>query len=320
MKGIERLRTAEDLGLIRVNEPLWLHSRWRIGGVADLFIEPLRADQIARACACAEEENVALVIVGNGSNLLFSDAGLRGAVLKIGRKFSRYTVKDNVITAQAGAWVPALARTAARMGLSGLEHAAGIPGTLGGLIYMNGGSLRHSIGEIVRRVWAMDRFGNVKVMHNAECAFSYRRSIFQDADLVILQAELICQPDDPSRIRQRTLEILKERKRKFPLKLPNCGSVFSNHPELYSNFGPPGKVIEDLGLKGFAVGGVQVSQKHANFIVNLGSGKAADVFKLVSLIRAATFRRTGIYLECEVRYVDERGRLGPLHTFLDEAN
>lgn len=319
MKGIERLCTAEDLGLIRANEPLWLHSRWRIGGVADLFIEPLRADQVSRACARAEEEGVALIIVGNGSNLLFSDAGLRGAVLKIGRKFSRYTLKGNVITAQAGAWVPALARAAANRGLSGLEHAAGIPGTLGGLIYMNGGSLRHSIGEIVRRVWAIDRFGNVKVMHNAKCAFSYRRSIFQDTDLVILQAELICQPDDPSRIRRRTLEILEERKKKFPLRLPNCGSVFSNHPELYNSFGPPGKVIEDLGFKGFTVGGVQVSQKHANFIVNLGSGKAADVFKLVSLIRAATFKRTGLYLECEVRYVDERGRLGPLHTFLDEA-
>ena len=189
--------------------------------------------------------------MGNGSNLLFSDAGLRGAVLKIGRKFSRYTVKDNVITAQAGAWVPALARTAARMGLSGLEHAAGIPGTLGGLIYMNGGSLRHNIGEIVRRVWAMDHFGNVKVMHNAECAFSYRRSIFQDADLVILQAELICQPDDSSRIRQRTLEILKERKRKFPKAL---GGLFSPTNRALQQLGSL-KVIEGPGDSPWRPGG-----------------------------------------------------------------
>jgi DNA gyrase subunit B len=220
------------------------------------------------------------------------------------------------IIADAGVWVPLLVKLAASRGIAGIEHAAGIPGTLGGLIYMNGGSLQQSIGDTTKRIWALDENGKVVEMTRKECEFSYRSSVFQRKNLIILRAHLEGSLDEPNNIRRRAIDILAERKHKFPLKQPNCGSVFTNNPEIYKAAGPPGKIIEEAGLKGLRIGGLMVSPVHANFIVNVGGGTSKDAFELVAKIRDIVYKRIGYWLECEVRYVTPEGGIAPLHKFI----
>jgi UDP-N-acetylmuramate dehydrogenase len=197
-----------------------------------------------------------------------------------------------------------------------LEHIVGIPGTLGGLIVMNGGSRRKAIGEVVVTVTAMDREGSVRVFRQDECAFSYRHSRFQDEGLAVTEVTMELTAGRPGDILAEMREILRQRRKKFPLNMPNCGSVFKSTPGSYDKFGPPGQIVEGLGLKGLRVGDAMVDTKHANFIVNLGSAAAGDVIRLVSTVREAVHRMLGIDMECEVRYVDCRGRCRTLSSEL----
>ncbi len=256
------------------------------------------------------------IVIGHGSNILFDDAGYRGIVIKIGGKFSECEISGTRVRADAGIWAPTLACACAAAGLSGLEHIVGIPGNLGGLLYMNGGSLRKNIGDVVIHVDALGEDGEVKRIPAAECDFSYRHSVFQGKKCVILGAELQLTRDIPDEIQSRMRDIIAERNGKFPLDLPNCGSVFSNDEKLYAAYGPPGMVIDRAGLKGTRVGNAQVSHKHANFIVNLGGASSADVFGVIRAVRAEILARTGFQLHCEVLYVSPDGRCAPLDTFL----
>lgn len=319
--GVRRLMTLTEklselqVGAVSPGEPLKDHCTWRIGGPADALAEPSSKEEIARLLAFVREEEIPLLVIGRGSNLLFSDKGFRGVVLKLGRRFSALSVKGTRVRAQSGVWVPGLARIVAGAGLSGFEHAAGIPGALGGLIVMNGGSLRRSAGENVRYVDALSRGGEFKRFAPDECGFSYRRSVFQDggarAGWIILGAELGFEPSDRRTVRKACLDALAERRGKFPLRLPNCGSVFTNDPKVYELAGPPGKIVEEAGLKGATVGGAMVSPLHANFIVNLGGASAADALGLISLVRRRVFDRLGVWLDTEVRYASEDGTVIP---------
>ena len=301
---------------VRLDEPLAMHSTWKIGGPSDILVHITDTTSLQKLVALAREDDIPLIVIGRGSNILFSDDGFRGIVAKFGKSFATARIDGQDIIADAGIWLPRLARLAASRGIAGLEHASGIPGTLGGLIYMNGGSLRQSIGDMTKRVWALDENCNVIEMSAEDCEFSYRSSVFQHRNLIILRAHLRGTPGDPRDIRKRILNVLAERKHKFPLKQPNCGSVFTNKPEVYEVAGPPGKIIEDAGLKGLRVGNVMVSTVHANFIVNLGGGTSKDVFELISKIRDVIYCRIGYWLECEVRYVTPNGDIAPLHKFL----
>jgi len=253
------------------------------------------------------------MVIGQGTNLLFDDSGLRGIVLKIGESLSRVEIADNRIVAEAGAWVPGLARKAMLFGLAGLEHTIGIPGTLGGLVLMNGGSQRKGIGENVRRVWVVDPDGKQLELSREECAFEYRKSALQGTGAVVVKAELECERQPSQRIRKMMLEDLRERRRKFPRKQPNCGSVFLSTSEMHASVGPPGKVIEDAGLKGARIGKAEVSHQHANFIVNLGGATSKDVLSLIAHIRKVVHERIGFDLCCEVRYVSPTGDIIPAH-------
>ena len=306
----------EDVGRACRHEPLCNHSTWRIGGPADLLVEPVRVEQVSRVLRRGAEADTPVVVMGDGSNLLFNDAGVRGVVMKISRGMSSFTIEGTRIRAQAGVAVPELAQAAGEAGLAGLEHTVGIPGTLGGLILMNGGSQRHCISDVIRKVGVMDRQGQVSAMSPQACQFSYRRSIFQTGEFVILAAELECERGDRGEIESCMLEVLRERARKFPLNTANCGSVFVNHPQMYQALGPPGEVIEDAGLKGLRVGDAQLSQKHANFIINLGAAKAADVLEVIRRVRRAVYERTGFRLDCEVRFVCPDGRVVLAHQAL----
>ncbi|MDT8443862.1 MAG: UDP-N-acetylmuramate dehydrogenase [Desulfuromonadales bacterium] len=302
-----------DIGTWVFDAPLAEHTSWQIGGPADLLVEPGTIEQIAAVVRFASSHRIPLVVIGQGTNLLFDDAGLRGIVLKLGHKFSRITISGNHITAEAGAWVPGLARKAMQAGLTGLEHTIGIPGTLGGLVLMNGGSQRKGIGDNVRRVWTVDREGELVELRRDACAFSYRHSALQGSGAVVVKVELECERQPSQRIRQLMLEDLRERRRKFPRKLPNCGSVFLSTGEMHASVGPPGKLIEEAGLKGLRIGNAEVSMQHANFIVNRNGATSKDVLSLVAHIRRTVQERIGFELCCEVRYVNPSGEIMPAH-------
>nr|WP_321499255.1 UDP-N-acetylmuramate dehydrogenase [uncultured Dethiosulfovibrio sp.] len=313
-KTLSRLLEAK-VPVVEV-ESLKDHCTWRIGGPADLFIEPRSVEDIKAAVDILNDGEVPWVVIGRGSNLLFDDQGIRGAVIKLGRSFSQTSFDGEKVKGYAGAWIPSLARRSASLGLSGLEHMVGIPGTLGGVVAMNGGSLRQNIGQVVDWVTYMNRDGEVDRLEGSECGFSYRTSCFQDTSKIVLEAQLSLVPSDGQSVRGEMVKVLRERREKFPLSQPNCGSVFSNDPYIHREWGPPGKVIEMCGLKGLRIGDAQVSHRHANFTVNLGNATSQEVRSLVRTIRHVVHDVTGFYIPCEVRYVSPGGEVMALHKSL----
>ena len=312
-RGLLDKLVQQDVGQYTFDVPLSNHNSWRIGGPADLLIEPDSASQVATVVGFVNRFQIPLVVIGQGTNLLFDDAGLRGIVLKLGENFSAITIEANRVFAESGAWVPGLACKAMRAGLAGLEHTIGIPGTIGGLVLMNGGSQRKGIGENVRRVKAVSREGVILDLSREECAFSYRKSALQGTGAVVVGVELECERQDPRQIRRLMLDDLRERRRKFPRKEPNCGSVFLSTSEMHASVGPPGKIIEEAALKGYRIGGAEVSQQHANFIVNRDGASSRDVLALIGHIRQVVNNRIGFDLCCEVRYVSPQGVIMPAH-------
>ncbi len=300
------------VGPIRFDEPLANHCSWRIGGPADALVEPCDAAHVAEVVRLARKHAIPLLVIGQGTNLLYDDAGLRGVVLKIGARLSRVEIAGNGITAGAGIWVPHLARLAARAGLSGLEHTIGIPGTLGGLLAMNGGSFRRAVGDNLLRVWTINRAGEQEVLTREQCGFGYRRSALQNSGAIVVRSELELAPGDPRQMRKDMLADLRERRRKFPRKRePNCGSVFLSTAEMHATVGPPGRIIEEAGLKGTRIGGAEISCRHANFIINRGGATCRDVLSLIDLVRRTVRERIGFEMRCEVRYVKPNGEITP---------
>jgi len=285
---------------------------WKIGGLADFLIEPASWKQVALVLRYAGKNDIPTVVIGQGSNLLFDDAGLQGIVIKIGRRLSHINIVGTIIHAESGISTPRLARAVSLAGLSGIEHIVGIPGTLGGLVFMNGGSLRKAIGDSITEVKTMDRQGNMRTFRRDECGFAYRHSRFQNEGCVITGTVMELVPGRRDAILARMLQVLRERRKKFPLTLPNCGSVFKSNPRLYETSGSPGKIIETIGLKGTSVGGAIISERHANFIVNKGAATAQDVLSLIARIRARVIRETGFHLKCEVQFVESTGMIRSL--------
>jgi UDP-N-acetylmuramate dehydrogenase len=308
---------ATDVRQVTVDEPLSRHSSWQIGGPADLFVEPENPIQVAAIMRFAKKYHLPLVVIGQGTNLLFDDSGVRGVVMKIGARMDSINIVGTRIVAGAGAWVPQLARLAMRAGLSGLEHCVGIPGTLGGLVMMNGGSHRRGIGEHVTGVTVVDKDATSHHLGADECRFGYRYSALQERGAVVVAVELECPSGNLEDIRREMLLDLRERRRKFPRKLPNCGSVFLSTSAMHASVGPPGKIIEEAGLKGLRCGAAEVSTRHANFIVNLGGASSADVLSLISRIRSEIREQIGFDLHCEVRYVSPAGEICPADRVAD---
>jgi UDP-N-acetylenolpyruvoylglucosamine reductase len=311
----ERLRelTRHDIGQCGFAVSLRDYSWWRIGGSADLLVTPHSIEQVQTLMREMHRLALPFVVIGGGSNVLFDDAGVRGVVVKIGRHLSRVEINGNAITAEAGIFVPWLIRQIGRAGLMGLEHAIGIPGTLGGLVLMNGGSMRQNVGSLVDKVWAVDSEGTLMEFGHDDCRFEYRRSALQTMDIVVVQARLRGEPGEPHSIRKEMRHILRTRRQKFPLKLPSCGSVFLSDPAMYATVGAPGKIIEQCGFKGYRVGEAMIPHLHANFIVNLGAARSADVLTIIRQVRKVVQEQTGALLMCEVRYLAPDCRLMPAH-------
>lgn len=284
-------------------------SRWRIGGRARLMLYPASTAQVAALRAFFYARGLPHVVIGLSTNLLFADEGLQVPCLCIGPRMAAVRIDGQSVQAQAGTWVPGLGRRLMQAGLTGAEHICGIPGTLGGLIVMNGGSQRQGIGSSVVAVESVDATGRILRRTGSDCDFGYRRSIYQRNGDAITAGQLRLPLGERQEIRRRMLAILRERRRKFPQKEPNCGSVFKSNPAMYAQVGPPGAVIERLGFKGRRAGGAQVSPHHANFIVNTGGARAAEVLHLIAEISDAVHAATGFRMEAEACYVSPWGRV-----------
>ncbi|WP_185265704.1 UDP-N-acetylmuramate dehydrogenase [Halopseudomonas xiamenensis] len=307
------------VGRVDIDVPLDKISRWRIGGIADIIVQPRSIEDVATLRRWLHEREMHHVLIGETSNLLFSDKGVRSICIKMGSLFSEIDIQDNIVTAEAGVWVPKLARAAMKSGLTGLEHTCGIPGTFGGLIYMNGGSLRQGVGSVVTTVTSIDSRGEIVKRTFDKCDFSYRSSIYQKEDEIVVSASmgLSKASGGVQEVRAAMLEILSSRRKKFPRKEPNCGSVFISNPLMYEKYGAPGKVIEDSGYKGLEVGRAKVSDLHANFIVNLGGAKAVDVMRIIKKVRSGVENTTGYRMDIEARYVDSVNGIIPLEKAIE---
>lgn len=284
---------------VRAGEPLARYTSFRIGGPAEWFVVPESTAGLAAALRAAWEEGCPVTVLGGGTNLLVADEGVRGMVVRIGRPLSRVEWDGPSVYAQAGAPLPALAKQAQQRHLSGLEFAAGIPGTLGGAIAMNAGAHDGDMARIVRAVEAVRRDGTVVTFTGAECRFRYRGSRFLGSNEWIVTAALMeLEPDDPAAIRARMDHYLERRRRTQPLGTRNAGSIFKNPPGDYA-----GRLIDAAGCKGWREGDAEVSALHGNFIVNRGGASAADVFRLLRRVRRRVKEQFGVSLDLEVGLV-----------------
>ncbi len=279
--------------ITKTDLPLKDHSSLKIGGPCDLAAFPRNEKELSNVLTYAKEQNLRTLVAGNGTNLLFSDAGFRGLVV-FTTMMKHIHWQENTVTAQAGASLTSLALEAAKRGLSGLAFAYGIPGTVGGAVYMNAGAYGGEISDVLTESTYFD--GNAICSRPAEDhAFSYRRSIYQASGEIILSATLTLQKGDSAEILQKSESNMKSRKEKQPLEFPNAGSTFKR-PE--GHFA--GALIEQCGLKGYRIGGAEVSEKHAGFLINRGGATAEDMHRLIDHIQNTVMTRFGVSLETEV--------------------
>jgi UDP-N-acetylmuramate dehydrogenase len=285
------LRGEGFRGELLAEEPLAAHTTWRIGGPAEILATPADRADLVLALRWSESRGIRWRVLGNGSNLLVRDEGVRGVVLRVRRALAELRVEGTRLLAGAGASLPAAANLVASAGLSGLEFAAGIPGTVGGALRMNAGWHEHEIGNLVEQVAFLEPDGAVVACSREACAFGYRTSALRARTGIVLSATLALREDDRETIRERLASYAASRRENQPTDLPSCGSVFLK-PE--GDFA--GRLIEQCGLKGLRVGDLEVSRKHANFFVNLGRGTSADALALVERVEAEVRRRFGVEL------------------------
>jgi UDP-N-acetylmuramate dehydrogenase len=282
------------------DEPMDRHTSFRIGGPADVMVFAGSADEIADTLAVCRAHGVPVTVVGNGTNLLVRDGGIRGVVLRVGKGFCRVAAEGTRVRAQAGVPVSALANQTLSKGLAGLEFACGIPGTLGGAVMMNAGAYGGEIADCLTRVWYMDRSGGTGTRAVGEEDLGYRRSVFADEGLIVLEAEFVLREDEDGWAQERAREIGAKRSAKQPLNVPSAGSTFKRPACGYAS-----RLIDAAGLKGLRVGGAQVSELHAGFIVNTGGATAKDVLELADAVRARVKEASGVGLELEIKVLGE---------------
>lgn len=277
-------------------EPMYLHTSWRIGGPADILVEPGGTEDLKAVTTYAARFGLALTVIGAGTNLLVKDGGISGVVVKIAGGFSGIRLDGETIFAGAGSKLNRLALAARDAGLGGFEFAAGIPGTVGGAVFMNAGAYGSSVGERVLGITCIDYQGNLHHLEGGQMDWGYRKSSLQERDLIVLEAVLKGFRRDRELVAMDIEKIIGSRKARQPLEYPSAGSVFKNPPGNYA-----GKLIQESGCQGLRVGDAQVSTKHANFIVNLGRATAADILELITAVRERVLAQYGVSLEMEVK-------------------
>lgn len=299
-KFYESLLQVLDKKQIKVDEPMKNHVTFRVGGPADFFVMPENGEELERVLKQCAKHEMPYYIIGNGSNLLVSDQGYRGVVIQLFRQLSHIQCEGNVIRAQAGALLSAVANRALEEGLTGFEFAAGIPGTLGGACVMNAGAYGGEMKDVLKTVTVLTREGEFLTLEKNELELGYRTSIIAKRDYIVLEAQIELQEGNPKQIKE-VMDDLKDRRiTKQPLEYPSAGSTFKR-PEGYF----AGKLIQDTGLQGFQVGGAQVSEKHCGFVINKDQATAADIAELIRQVQDRVEEKFGVRLETEVKRLGE---------------
>ena len=296
---IKKIR-AMNVGKVLEKVPLKNHTTYKVGGIASCFVYPDNTKNLIKLLKYLKTNNIQYKVLGNGSNTLFSDKEYIGVIIKLDN-FNNIEIKDTVIRVEAGYSLMKLSLLAAKKSLAGLEFASGIPGTVGGAIYMNAGAYKSDMGYIVKKVKVLTPDYRVITMANRELNFHYRSSFFQThRDYICLEATIGLVHGNKEEINKVNSERKKRRIESQPLEYPSAGSVFRNPKEdVFA-----GKLIEDIGLKGLIKGGAQISQKHANFIINIGNAKASDIKELIEFTKEAVKDRYDIDLKIEQEFVN----------------
>lgn len=293
-KVIEELKRLGCYYLL--NFPMDRYTSLRVGGVADLIVYPRNHLEFVQVLNLLSSLAVPWMVLGGGSNTLVNDEGIRGVVVSTKRMRSIEVLGDRVVVAEAGAVLGSILNMSIRAGLSGFEFAAGIPGTVGGGVFMNAGANGGEIKDVVERVWVWLE-GREVVLSRDEIKFEYRKSHLPEGS-VVTKATFVLKPGDREEIKRRVKDYLERRSKTQPITMSNCGSVFKNPHEI-----PAGKLLDELGFKGFRIGGAKFSEIHANFIVNLANARASDVLALIDIAREEALKRRGIVLEPEIKIV-----------------
>ena len=283
------------------NEPLNKHTSFKIGGECKILAYPSNFEQVLDILNICGNSEVSYFILGNGSNLLISDSGFEGVVIS-SKKLNRIElISDNEIYCESGVNLSRLCNFALKNSLSGLEFAFGIPGSVGGAIFMNAGAYGGEMKDVVENVTHLDKTGQIRKFENRDLNFSYRHSVYQEQESFILGAVLKLFKSEKSEIKRKMDELLKMRREKQPLEFPSAGSAFRRPKNGYA-----AALIEKCGLKGEGVGGAQVSKKHSGFIVNLGGATSDDVKNLIKKVQKIVAKQTGVFLEPEIKYVESK--------------
>ena len=282
-------------------EPMTKHTSFHIGGPAELMAQPQSEAELQSLLLKAAEAAVPVTLVGNGSNLLVRDKGIRGLVIKLGSMLRDIKVSGNVLTFGSGVSLAQASKKAAELGLSGMEFAVGIPGSIGGAVYMNAGAYDGEMAKVVKGVRVMDAAGEVSELSADKLDFGYRHSALQGSGKIVTSVTVELAAGDKQAIAEKMADFSNRRITKQPLELPSAGSMFKRPPGYFA-----GTLIDQTGLKGYTVGGAQVSTKHAGFVVNIGGATAADVLQLISDVQAKVFAAHGVHLEPEVLVLGEK--------------
>ncbi|MFW6266290.1 MAG: UDP-N-acetylmuramate dehydrogenase [Halanaerobiales bacterium] len=294
----EKLKKINDLKINR-NILLSKYTSFKIGGPADIFITPYTIESLKKAIHLINKENIPYFVLGSGSNIIVSDRGYRGIIIYTA-KLNKITGRNNLIFAQTGITLSRLAEKAQKWGLSGLEFASGIPGSLGGAIYMNAGAYGGEMKKVIKEVKVLNERGETLTLQGEDLEFSYRSSLLQNKSYIAVEAQLHLEKGNKNKIASLMKKLNQKRREKQPLQWPSAGSIFKRPADDYA-----GRLIEEADMKGISVGDAQVSQKHAGFIINRGNATASDVLKLIEKIQKNVYKKSGIKLEVEPRFLGE---------------
>lgn len=300
-KIYELLTNEIKQGIVKIDELMRKHTNFKIGGNADVFVIAKNIEEIKCVIKFSKENNILLTILGNGSNVLVSDKGIRGIVLQVGTKEIKIEKQKNaLVEVEAGVMLGALAQVLLKQSISGFEFAAGIPGSIGGAIRMNAGAYGGEMKDIVKDVTVLNEKGEISVLTNEECEFSYRHSRFTDSKEIVIKVTLKLPLGNEAEIKAKMDEYDQSRREKQPLNLPSAGSTFKRGSDFIT-----AKLIDECGLKGYTSGDAQVSTLHAGFVVNLGNATAQDVLNVVNHVKQVVLEKTGKQIELEVELLGE---------------
>lgn len=297
---LKEIKAFASQGELIIDEPLCNHTTFRVGGKADAFLSVSDEEQIKKAVATCKEHDVPFLILGNGSNLLVSDNGYRGMVISIGKDLADIRVEGKKIIVQAGATLAAVAQTAAKNSLGGMEFASGIPGTIGGAIVMNAGAYDGEMKMVVEEVRVLTQDSTILTLSNEELDFGYRTSRVKKEGLIVLEVTLLLQTQNQEAIYEKMNDFATRRREKQPLEYPSAGSTFKRPEGMFA-----GKLIMDAGLRGYSVGDAQVSEKHCGFVINKGKATAQDIHCLIYDVQGKVKESFGVTLEPEVIFVGD---------------